>query len=231
MAFTAGFRAKILNGDFSLSAKLAQVTSSFTVDMLDPTTFADDGVKRSLPGLDTSSFSCDGYIDAAAATDNAAWTAAQPFTYGSQGLSVGSPVVMVNALKTDYEVGTQVGGISSFSITGQTDGQTDLGYSVADLAAVTIDTSGGSVDNGAQTTNGWVAHLHVTGYDSLDDAAFIIEDSANNSTWSTIGTFATVTAVGSERLEVAGTIRRYVRYSVDVTGSGSVTFAAALARR
>ena len=159
MAFTAGYQARILNGDFELSAKLAEVTSTFSVDMLDPTTFADAGVKRSLPGLDTSTFSCSGFIDAATATDNSAWTAAQPFTFAPKGLAHGNPVTMVDALKSDYELGSQVGGISSFSITGQTDGITDFGYSLKDLAAVTANGNGTTLDNAAATTNGGVGHL------------------------------------------------------------------------
>lgn len=232
MAFTAGYTARILNGDFSLSAKLAQVTSTFGVDILYQTTFADAGVKRSMPGLDSSTFACEGFIDAATAADNTAWTAAQPFTYGPSGLALGSPVFMVEAFKTDYEIGTQVGGITSFNITGQTDGFTDFGYSLKDLAAITSDTSGAAFDGTAATTAGGVAHLHVTAFAGFSGAVVIVEDSATGSSgWATIGTFTTVAGLTSQRLAIAGNVRRYLRYSIDVTGTGSVTFAVAVARR
>jgi hypothetical protein len=59
-----------------------------------------------------------------------------------------------------------------------------------------------------------------------------IEDSADGSTnWTTIGTFATVTGLTSERLVIAGTVRRYLRVVDNVTGTGTNTRSVALARR
>lgn len=231
MAAKPGFKARIYNGDFSLAAKLSEVSTNLQIDMHEVTTFADDGDKRFIPGQDTSQLSCEGFVDAAVNTDSAAWTAAQPFSYCPQGSVIGSVAVLVNALKSSYEVGTQVAGVASFSIAGQTDGATSLGgVSLHDEGAETGDGSASSVDNAAQTTAGGVAHLHVTAYSGLTNAIVTVEDSANNSDWSVIGTFATVTAATSERLAIAGTIRRYTRCTVDVTGTGSVTYACFLAR-
>lgn len=230
MSFKPGYKARILNGDFSLSAKLTDISLPVTIEMLESTTFADNGVKRFLAGLDHSTFSCEGFIDAETNTDAAAWTTAQPFTYAQEGLSIGSPVFLVNALKASFEPGTQVGGIASFSLSGETDGPTSFGVSLHDLGAETSDGSATSVDGGAQTTNGGVAHLHVSAFSGLSQAIVTVEDSANNSTWATIGTFATVSGTTSERLAITGTIRRYTRATVDVTGTGSVTYATALAR-
>lgn len=226
-----GYKVRIYNGDFSLAAKLSEVSANLQVDMHDVTTFADNGNKRFIAGIDTSELSCEGFVDAAANTDSAAWTAAQPFTYCPQGSVIGSFAVLVNALKSSYEVGTAVAGVASFSIAGQTDGATNLGgVSLHDEGAETGDGSASSVDGTAATAVGGVAHLHVTAYSGLTNAIITIEDSANNSTWATIGTFATVTGLTSERLAIAGTIRRYTRCTIDVTGSGSVTYACALAR-
>lgn len=231
MTFKPGYRARILNGDFSLSAKLSQASGALDVEMLDVTTFADDGVKRFIPGLDGSTFSVEGFVDAAAATDNAAWTSTQPITYGTDGLAAGASVLMVNALRSSYEIGTQVGGVASFTFEGTTDGPTDFGASLHDLTAETADTNGTSVDGAAATTNGGVAHLHVTDFSGLTGAVVTIEDSATGSSgWATIGTFANATGATSERIAISGTVRRYTRAVVDVTGTGSVTFAVALAR-
>lgn len=230
MAFKPGYRARILNGDFSLSAKLSQASGALAVDMLDSTVFADDGDKRFIPGIDSSTFSCEGFIDAATAADNAAWTDAQPITYGQEGIALGSPVLMVNAIKSSYELGSQVAGVASFNLDGTTDGPTDFGVSLHDLTEVTADENGASVDNGAQSTNGAVAHLHVSAFSGFSGAVVTIADSANNSAFATIGTFTTVAGVTSERIAITGTVRRYVRYSIDVTGTGAITFAASLAR-
>lgn len=231
MTFKPTFRTRILNGDFSLSAKLADISVPLTIDMLDPTTFADDA-KRALPGLETSTFACEGFIDIDTAADNAAWTAAQPLTYGHEGIALGSPVTMINALKSAYELGSPVAGISSFTLGGQTDGKTDLGYSLHDLTAETATADGTGYDQTVvSTTAGGVGHLHVTAFSGLTNIIVTIQDSANNSAFATIGTFATATGVTSERLEISGTVRRYVRASWTVSGTGSATFSAAFARR
>jgi len=231
MAAKPGYKARVLNGDFSLSAKVHDANNAFTVEMLDVTTFADDGVKRFIPGLNTSTFSLDGYVDADTYTDSAAWTDKQPVTYGPQGLALGSPVTMVDGYRSSFEIGTPVAGVAGFTLAGQTDGTTDYGVSLHDLTAETIDGSGTGHDQTvASTTAGGVAHLHVTAFSGFTGVVFTIEDSANNSTWATIGTFTTATAVTSQRLAIAGTVRRYVRVTWDVTGTGSVTFNATFSR-
>jgi hypothetical protein len=100
------------------------------------------------------------------------------------------------------------------------------------LAAETADGNGAAVDQGAQTTTGGIAHLHVTGMSASDSIVVTIEDSANGSTgWATVGTFASKAAVGAERIVIPGTIKRYVRAVWDVTGAGvSIPFLVALAR-
>ena len=230
MVFQPGFRARILNGDFSLSAKLTDISLPVSVEMLDSTTFADNGAKRSIPGLDHSTFSCDGFVDAETNTDVAAWVDAQPFTYAREGLALGSPTILVNGLKSSYEPGTQVGGISSFSLSGETDGPASFGVSLHDLTAETATLNGTGVDGGAASTNGGVAHLHVTAYSGLTSATVVVADSADNVSFATIGSFTAATAATSQRLAITGTIRRYTRYTLTAVGTGSVTFACALAR-
>lgn len=231
MAAKPGYKARVLNGDFSLSAKVHDANNAFVVEMLDVTTFADDGVKRFIPGLNTSTFSLDGYVDADVYTDSAAWTDKQPVTYGPQGIALGSPVLMVDGYRTSFEIGTPVAGVAGFTLAGQTDGTTDYGVSLHDLTAETGSSSSTGYDQTvASTTAGGVAHLHVSAFSGFSQVIYTIEDSANNTDWSTIGTFTTVTAATSQRLAIAGTVRRYVRVTWAKTGTGSATFAASFAR-
>lgn len=231
MAFQPGYKARLLLGDFSLSSKLTDASFPFAVEMLDVTTFADDGVKRFIPGLDTSTVSMSGFLDADTAADSTAWTDAQPLTYGPTGLAAGSPVFMVDTLKTSYEVGTQVSGVVSFDLAAQTDGLTAIGRSIRDLTAATSDGSSSAVDGGAASSGGGVAHLHVTAYSGFTDVNVTVEGSANGTSgWATVATFAQFTGVTSERVTVAGSVARYLRATVDVDGSGSVTFAVGFAR-
>jgi hypothetical protein len=226
-----GFRARVLNGDFSLSAKVHDANNAFVVEMLDVTTFADDGVKRFIAGLNTSTFSVEGYVDADVYTDSAAWTANQPFTYGPQGLALASPVTMVDGYRSSFEIGAPVAGVVGFSMAGQTDGPTNFGYSLHDLTAETATANGTGYDQTVvSTTAGGIGHLHVTAFSGLTNIIVTIQDSADNISFATIGTFTTVTGVTSQRLTIAGTVRRYVRASWTVTGTGSCTFSAAFAR-
>lgn len=83
-------------------------------------------------------------------------------------------------------------------------------------------TNGTSINNGAGTTTGWQANLHVT-VSSGGTWAFTIEHSTNGSSWSTLGTFTiNGSAVASEHLTDVGTVNQYVRFVATRTG-GSVT--------
>ena len=229
---TAGFRTRVLLGDFSLSSKLSDISLPMSVDMHDVTTFGDDGVKRFIPGVSSSTASMSGFMDADTQTDAIAWSAAEPLTYAPFGLAAGSQVQLVSTLRASFSPGSSVAGVSSFDLSAQTDGFTDFGVSLHDLTAVTATENGAAQNNGAATANGGLAQLHVTAFSGLTNAVVTVEDSANGSTgWATIATFATVTAVTGEQVAVAGAVRQYLRYVATLTGTGSVTFQCSFARR
>jgi len=96
------------------------------------------------------------------------------------------------------------------------------GVCLANGAEMTATTTNESVDNGASSTNGWVAFLHVTqtaGAQASNDWEFVIEHSANDSDWSTLTTFtADGSAITSERKDGATTANRYVRLKATRTG-------------
>ena len=91
--------------------------------------------------------------------------------------------------------------------------------------------NGATVDDLAATTTGGAAYLIVTNLaaDALD---VTVEDSANGTDWDELVAFATRLdgETGDEVIEIAGTIRRYVRatWAVD---NGTATFFVALGRR
>lgn len=231
MSFKPGFKARTLIGDFSYSSKLNNVSFPGAVEMHDVTTHADNGVKRFIPGLSSSTASLSGFADADTLADSVAWTSTQPLTYGPEGIAHSSPVLMVDALKTSLEVGSQVSGVVSFDLAAQTDGWTNFGHSLHDLAAETGDSSSASFDGGAATAAGGYAHLHVTAFSGFSGVVVTIEDSSTGSSgWAAIGTFTTVAGVTGERIALSSAVKRYLRCTWDVTGTGSITFACAAAR-
>lgn len=240
MAFVSAQKSRLLLGDFNFSPVTAQASSDWPSDMLDTTTL-NDTAKAFIVGQDTSTFTLSGWLDVDA-TANAHFdqmndlksaTATEPLTWAPGGLVLGTGLQMAGVWESSFATGSQVADKVTFSLGAQTSGPTEFGYSLHDLSAETVDGDGTGVDfTDVTTTSGAAAHLHVTAYSGLTSAVITVADSATlGGVYATIGTFATVTGITSERLIIAGTIRRYVRYSIDVTGTGSVTFAVSFARR
>lgn len=236
MTATSSHLAKVLLNSSDLTAKLSNASATSTTEMLENTSLADQA-KRFIAGLNGNSLSVSGFADAdvVAAVVTAmdlveSFGANSNLAYAPAGLSLGSPVMLQSGKRANFEMGTEVGGLANFSTSVTGDGPVGHGVSLHALTAETIDGSGSSYDRGlTSTAGGAVAHLHVTAFSGLTNNIVIVEDSANNSDWSTIGTFSTYTSVTSQRLSISGTIRRYVRCSWNVTGSGTTTFTVALA--
>jgi hypothetical protein len=231
MSYVSAQQSRLLLGDFALSGYVSSVSPEYTVDMLDVTTIADQA-KAYIAGQTTGALTFDGFYDVAAHSDLDGWALTnQPLSYAPQGFTLGNEVLLYDVLRAGFSVPTAASDPVKFSVTAQPTGVIGVGSSLHDLGAETSDTNHTSVDSGVTSTvAGFVAHLHITAYSGLDDVTVTIEDSANNSTFATIGTFTTATAIGGERIAASGTVRRYVRAVTDVTGSGSVTHQVGFAR-
>jgi hypothetical protein len=230
---------RVLIGDYNFAPVTAQAAGDAPVAMLDHTTLNDTAFVF-IPGQDTSTFSLSGWMDTDG-TSNAhldqlgdlkTLAATEPLTYAPRGLALGREVWMADVELGSFSTGTQVADKNTYSLECQTSGPTEVGVSLHDLTADTVDANGTGVDlTTVSTTAGAVAHLHVTAFSGLTQAIITVADSADNVSFATIGTFTTVTGLTSQRLTIAGTIRRYVRYVIDVTGSGSITHSVAFSRR
>jgi hypothetical protein len=241
MAFVPSTKSRLYYGAMDLAGYTRNVQQSWNADMLDVTTLADTA-KAMIPGQDTSTLTVDMVmdVDAAAGTQ---WTVLAgmkaaggdyPFTLLPSGTTVGSECWMVNAIETSFNSTSAAAGTVDLAISAQTDGDTDLGVVLEPATAVTIDGNGTARDNGAASSNGGVAHLHVTAFSGLTNNIVTIEHSVDGSTsWATLVTFSTYTGATSQRVEVAAgtTVRRYLRVVDNVTGTGSTTRFVSFARR
>lgn len=161
----------------------------------------------------------------------------QTITTGFEGLGVGDRVEMLLAKTSQYQRTNAVGGVAAISISAQPDGGIDSGVGLHEVSAETSSSNSASVDNGASSDNGGVAHLHLpvvsaSGGDTIDVK---VQHSANDSSWADLVTFTQLTtAVGFQRVVVAAgtTVNRYIR-SLWTIGGGtpSYTFGVAFARR
>lgn len=105
-------------------------------------------------------------------------------------------------------------------------GQVEEGIVLQELEAKTADwnTEGAdSVDNGASSAGGGAGYLQVKAYTGFTNVVFKVRHSADDSTYVDLVTFTTVTAIGAQRVAVAGTVNRHLAADGNVTGSGSVT--------
>jgi len=96
-------------------------------------------------------------------------------------------------------------------------------------AARTAVNSSGGVNYGAQTTDGALGFLHILSTNGT--CTFSIQDSANDSDWATLLTFAAGgDSVAAEVKAATGTVDQYTRWQISLGTATSVTFVMSLVR-
>lgn len=158
------------------------------------------------------------------------------------GTAVGKPALFMIGDPTEYAVDATVADAVGMTFSAQADEAIEMGFTVTGLQAYTADAlAGTSVDRGAAlspgplayTSRGLAAAVHVTAYSGFTGVAVKIQHSTDNSSWADLVSFTNITAVGREKVGTAYNtqVNRYLRASVDVTGTGSVTLLVAAAPR
>lgn len=240
MAFVPGMNSRLIIGPLAWSGFMRGATTDDQTAMIDVTVCDGSNSRAFIPGQSTSTMSFDCLLDGSGAAgsqfiNSDTWASTpQPLTLAYNTLAAGSAVVLASALESSSTVTSAISDAVALSVATQTDGPCDYGVSLEDFTAITTDTNGTARDNGAATANGGVAQLHVTDFTGLDSDVITIEHSVNGSTsWATLVTFATVTAVTAERVVVAPgtTVRQHLRVVDDPTGTGSCTRQISFARR
>lgn len=239
-AFRHGRSAAVLVNTYDLSPFFRNGTVSRTMEPADVTVYGSSS-RAFIAGLLNATISLDGYFSAASTSEVdavlAAALQASPstlITYGPEGLSIGRNVVVCQALESSYEISIPVGDVVTVAAEFQSDRGAWSARSLHALTAETGSTSSPSVDDGALTTMGGVALLHVTA-NTMDAATTIkVQHSADNSVFVDLVAFTAVGAATTtaERLTVPSgtTINRYLRCASTMSGTGSITFAVAFGR-
>jgi hypothetical protein len=217
----------VLYDNFALAAYLKSAAPNVSVAMLDATTLADSSLQY-LPGLRTNQFSLSGLFDSASGagtllddiTSRLGSSTAVAATISPAGFATGNPAWLLPALTVDYQVSSTVADLVPFTLNLGAAAPAGSGLCLTALAAQTATGNGASQDNGAGTSNGAVCHLHITAVSGTTPSmTAIVQHSTNNSTWTTLGSFSAATAVGSQTLQVSGTVNRYVRASFTISGT------------
>lgn len=240
MAFLHGKGTKVLFHKYDLSSFLNDSSFSRNLETGETTTYGKNS-KTYIVGQGDGTVSLSGMFDASAGAVDEVLSLAlvagadSVASIGTSGFTLGNAVMMINSVQNSYEVSSPVADVVSVSAELQSNGDMDTGKSLKDLASVTATGNQSSVDNAASSLNGGVAHLHVTVNAQLGNTVVLVQHSADNSTWATLVTFATVatTVLTSQRVEVAAgtTVNRYLRASYTLGSTGGVTFQVSFARR
>lgn len=241
MAFRSAQTSRIYVGILNASCYTRSVSTDASIEMLDTTSLC-DSTRQFVPGQNTSTFSVAGPLDADASsngqwdalTDQKAATTPVPITF--MPLGTDGAAWLFEAIETNLTDESGVGSTVDWSMTAQTTNQTDMdGVVLENAITVTTDTDGtANTGPAGGTSNGAVAHLHVTAYSGFTSDDIIIEGSTSGAfagEETTVVTFTQVTGLTSERVEVTGTVPRYLRVADDVTGTGSITRTVAISRR
>jgi hypothetical protein len=234
MAFVHGKSAAALLDGFDISAYVRSGDFSAEIDTAETSTWSSSW-KSYIAGNMKASVSLDGLFDTAMAPNFTGQIGDTPgglLTFGPGGLALGAPCRLLQVIESSYGETASIGDVVGFTYEATTNTVLGIGHVIGASAAVTADQNGTSVDLTASSATGAIAFLHVTSVSASDSIVVSIEDSSTGSSgWATIGTFASKSAAGAERIVIAGTVKRYVRVVDDVTGTGvSIVRAVALAR-
>lgn len=232
MAKSAGLAQKFFIGTNDISGDVSAISSwSTPVQTLDVTGIDKSAVER-LQGLVSGSLAFNTFFNDATGAQHLALrvpSTGTPLTW-ALGQTVGDVAGMLQAQGVSYDPTRATDGMLSFDIAMNTYDSLPV-WGVMLTPGLKTDTSaanGATLDQGAQTTAGAEAILHVTSFTGSNFTA-TVQDSANGSDWGTLKAFTQVTAVGTERVTVSGTVERYVR--VISTGTfNPVSFAVSFRR-
>ena len=238
MPFASAQVSRLYVGLLQFSGYTKGYNLAYQSEMLDVTVLTSTS-KEFIPGQESATFNVDMLLDNAATASSqfgilyTAKSTPQVVTLAPSGTTRGAETWQVQSNELNFNTTAAAADVVNATVAFQSDGLVDPGVVIDPETAITVDTNGTSVDNTAATSNGGVAHLHVTAYSGLTSNSIILEHSTNNSVWTTLATFTLVTGTGSERLVVAPgtTVNRYLRIRDDVTGTGSCTRFVSFARR
>jgi hypothetical protein len=153
------------------------------------------------------------------------------------GFAIGSLVDFGKMAQETHSIPGGVNDVTKTSANIKYSGGCYLGVSLHAITAEVAAANAASVDETAATADGGYAVLHVTALSGGPGAGavFKVQHSVDDAVWVDLGTFTTITAVGSEFIRIANgtTVNRYVRCQLTTLDAGitTITFQMSVARR
>lgn len=238
--FKHGKGVAVLVDEYDFSSYFNDMTATSSVDTAETSTFG-TSAKSYVTGHQDGTVSLGGYFEStdSVGTDQyfaskLAGATKQKVIVMPGGHSNGARAVLIESDTTSYEISSPIADVVGASAEFQASDGVEHGVVLSSGSAISATGNGTSVDNGVATTNGGVGFLSVPTNTRNGNITVKIQSSADNSTFADLITFTVVSSATatSQKVEVTGTVARYLRVSYTVAGStGSATPTVAFARR
>ena len=237
-----GLNASVMFNGYDLSTYFNKAAMNATVNLLDATTFQPSGGdKIYVPGFTDGSLSLEGFFESDASAPEVGDVldtvlgseTKQVVTISPENVdTLGNRCYLLDADTVSYEVSSPVAGLVQCNAQLQSSGGVGYGRILQVKGALTATGNGTSYDSGASSTGGGVGHIHATTVSGTTPTLTgKIQHSSDNSSWSDLISFTQLTDEGAERIEVSGTVNRYLRFIRTIGGTGpSFTVTVAFAR-
>lgn len=238
MTKLAGDHAQVLVGGYDLSTVSQSIGPSQTHDQHDVTCFG-EAVHNFINGQQVIALSHKGLFDQASAHAalnlSSVEDAVISVLLGENAVpAVGGIVFLMDNKAGSYQVAPEISAAIPFNAEYAVKSARGGGWGKILTPPVTITntTDGAAVDNGALSSNGGIATLHVLTACAADTYAVKVQHSADDVTYADLVTFTLdASAIGGEfqTVAVAATVNRYLRYQATRTGAAGNDFRLAVA--
>ncbi|GAB3117827.1 hypothetical protein GCM10027160_28960 [Streptomyces calidiresistens] len=238
MTFIHTKASRVLLAHRHVSMNVTGWTANHSLNMSQVTSLLDEG-HRYIPGLLDGQITLNGLLDTSAEslyelmrevreTPDGMVTTLLP-----AGLAAGRPAFITEANSSGFTIDATVTDAVSMTVEGQPQEGVDWGVCLHPHTTVTGSGEGPSVDDGAESTTGGVATLHVTAATgAAPDLDVVIQDSEDELVWVDLVEFERATGPTHQYVRFDGPIERYVRATWALEGEDTTaTFAVAVARR
>ena len=223
-----GKNGRMYASGYDLSCFLNSVGLDKSIDTAETSTFCSDS-KRYISGLKDATLSAEGVYDEDKDTIdntlNELGDGPKIFSYfPSINEGVGYAFL---AHKTATNFAISITDAVNFSLAGQTTNGVDRITSITPKIEFTANGSSASIDLGSGGTDGALLYLHTLGVS--DDATVKVEQSVDDTTWTTLHNYGTVSTIGASRVFKAGVVNRYIRITIEDLGvSEDITLQASI---
>lgn len=227
LAATHGKNGRVFVDGYDISAYLKSFNLDYSCDLAEIPGFSYNS-KKYIVGLQDAQASGDGVWDGGTTAIDAILDGVKSsesiWSYYPGGYANGEPGYGFKALRTAYGVQVSKDEAVNFSVAAQCSEYQERIKSIGGLTTLSVTGNSAVLDLGASGagSNGATIYFHAIARSGT--ILLQVDHSTNNSVWSKLTDLVNVSAIGAQRVTVAGTVNRYIRIATTLDGGESITF-------